>query len=237
MKMMLLLALLVGSMAVLARSAGDALISRRAAADIELTADPTNPFWQEAPVAIMENDRWERPIPSHRTEIRSRWTDRNLYLLFVCPYEELYLRPNPSTTTETNELWEWDVAEVFIGADFENIRRYKEFQVSPLGEWVDLDIDRDEPKPEGGWRWSSGFKVEAYLDRDKKIWYGAMQIPLESIDSRPPAPGNEMRINLYRIQGPPKGEGSNERVILSWRPTFNRSNHVPESFGIIRLEQ
>ncbi|MPZ18851.1 MAG: hypothetical protein GEV06_13185 [Luteitalea sp.] len=223
-------------MAVVTGGAGDPLISRRAAADVEVTADPATPFWQEAPLAIMENDRWERPIPSHRTEIRSRWTDQNLYLLFVCPYEELYLRPNPSTTTETNELWEWDVAEVFIGADFENIRRYREFQVSPQGEWVDLDIDRDEPKPEGGWRWNSEFEVKARLDRDKKTWYGEMRIPIKSIDSRPPVPGNEMRINLYRIQGPPKGEGSNGRLVLSWRPTFNRSNHVPESFGTIRLE-
>jgi hypothetical protein len=54
-------------------------------------------------------------------------------------YEELYLHPNPSATTETNKLWEWDVAEVFIGSDFKNIRQYKELQVSPQGEWVDLD--------------------------------------------------------------------------------------------------
>ena len=42
---------------------------------------------------------------------------------------------------ETNELWNWDVAEVFIGSDFKNIRRYKEFEVSPQAEWVDLDIN------------------------------------------------------------------------------------------------
>ena len=80
--------------------------------------------------------------PGHRTEIRSRWADKNLYLLFVCPYEELYAKPDPSYTAETNKLWEWDVAEVFIGSDFQNIKRYTEFQVSPRGEWVDLDIDR-----------------------------------------------------------------------------------------------
>jgi len=56
--------------------------------------------------------------PGHRTEIRSRWTDRNLYFLFVCPYEQLYLKPDPKTNTETNELWKWDVAEAFIGSDF-----------------------------------------------------------------------------------------------------------------------
>ena len=28
-------------------------------------------------------------VPHHRTEIRSRWTDKNVYLLFIAPYEEL----------------------------------------------------------------------------------------------------------------------------------------------------
>ena len=47
---------------------------------------------------------------------------------------------------ETNELWNWDVAEVFIGSDFKNIRRYREFEVSPQAEWVDLDLNLDAPR-------------------------------------------------------------------------------------------
>jgi hypothetical protein len=45
----------------------------------------------------------------------------------------LYLKPNPVVARETNELWKWDVAEVFVGSDFQNIRRYKEFEVSAAG--------------------------------------------------------------------------------------------------------
>jgi hypothetical protein len=33
------------------------------------------------------------------------------------------------------------VAEVFIGADFTDIRHDKEFEISPQGEWVDFEID------------------------------------------------------------------------------------------------
>jgi hypothetical protein len=36
----------------------------------------------------------------------------------------------------------------FIGDDFKNIRRYKEFEVSPQGEWVDLDVNLDNPPHE-----------------------------------------------------------------------------------------
>lgn len=59
----------------------------------------------------------------------------------MCPYEELNLKPNPDTSTETNELWNLDMAEAFIGADFNDIRRYKEFEIFPQGEWIDLTID------------------------------------------------------------------------------------------------
>jgi hypothetical protein len=81
----------------------------------------------------MDADPHGKPDPAYRTEIRTRWTARNLYFLFVCPYEKLNLKPNPNRSAETYELWNWDVAEVFIGDDFSNIRRYKERQLSCAG--------------------------------------------------------------------------------------------------------
>ena len=56
------------------------------------------------------------------------------------------------------------MAEVFIGADFTDIRRYKEFEISPQGEWMDLDIDLNKPHHEDGWKWNSGFQVSARID-------------------------------------------------------------------------
>ena len=169
-------------------------------------------------------------VPGHKTEIRSKWTNDNVYFLFVCPYDKLYLHPNPSATTETNILWDWDVAEVFVGTDFDRIWKYKEFQVSPQNEWVDLDIDRKNPLPEGGWGWNSGYKVKARVDEKNKIWYGEMQIPIKSIDSRPPKEGLEMRINFYRIQGPPS-----DKKHIAWQPTNSATYHVPEAFGRMKL--
>ncbi len=198
--------------------------------DFELTADPETPQWKAVPSIIAERDRYGKPVPHHRTEIRSRWTRHHLYLLFICPYEQLHLRPNPSTTTETNRLWEHDVAEAFIGSDFQNIHRYKEFQVSPQGEWVDLDIDRKNPKPEGGWRWNSGFQVKARIDEKARIWYGEMRIPFAGIDHRTPREGLQLRINLYRAQGPPP-----DRRLICWQPVHNQSFHTPEAFGRLLL--
>lgn len=160
----------------------------------------------------------------------AQWTPDNLYFLFICPYHELNLKPAPDVREETFKLWNWDVAEVFIGSDFRNIRRYKEFEVSPQGEWVDLDIDLDSPRPEDGWIWKSGLEAAARIDPVRKLWYGFMRIPYSSIDDRPAVADNILRINFYRSQGPK----SNCKEI-AWQPTYKETFHVPEAFGTLRL--
>lgn len=206
------------------------LLSYYSKSDFPLTADPNAPHWKGVKGVFAANGPDGEPVPGHRTEIRSRWTNGNLYLLFVCPYGELYPHPNPTQTAETDLLWDYDVAEAFIGTDFNDILRYKEFQVSPQGEWVDLDINRHEP-PKHDTSWNSGFKVKARLDETKKIWYGEMQIPMAAIDARKPAAGNAMRVNLYRIQGPPP-----HRTFIAWQPTHNPNYHTPEAFGRLMLK-
>ena len=187
-------------------------------------------YWRGAPSVFALNDSRGNPVPGHRTGIRSQWTARNLYFLFICPYEELNLKPDPKTAVETNELWKWDVAEAFIGSDFQKIRRYREFEVSPQAEWVDLDIDLDSPRHEDGWVWNSGFKAAARIDQASRTWYAFMQIPYSSVDSREAAAGNVLRINFYRSQGP----RSNHKAI-AWQPTRQSTFHVPEAFGTLKL--
>ena len=83
--------------------------------EFALSADPGASQWKKIAPAVAENDRFGKPVAGHRMEIRSRWTKDHLYILFVCPFEKLYLKPSPVTDAETNKLWEWDVAETFIG--------------------------------------------------------------------------------------------------------------------------
>ncbi|WP_084080714.1 carbohydrate-binding family 9-like protein [Edaphobacter aggregans] len=198
--------------------------------DCQPETDPTSAFWRSAPVTFLTRDAFGKPLPGLSTEVRSRWTLTHLYLLFTCPYDTLRLNPDPVTLTKTNKLWEWDVAEVFLGSDFNNIRRYKEFEVSPQGEWVDLDVDLDSPNHEEGWVWSSGFEVASRIDPSKCIWYGSMRIPFSAIDSRPASPGNMLRINFFRSDGP-------GRSLVAWQPTMKPTFHVPEAFGTLLLEK
>ena len=165
--------------------------STNAPQDVALTTDPGDAFWKGAGVVFAEEGKDGESVGSYRTEIRSRWTKNNLYFLFICPYETLYLKPEPRTATETYQLWDWDVAEVFLGTDFKNIRKYKEFEISPQAEWIDLDIDLDKPHHEDGWAWNSGFVVMARVDQDTKIWYGAMRIPFSALGIRKPHDGDD----------------------------------------------
>jgi Carbohydrate family 9 binding domain-like len=198
--------------------------------DVAMDTNPASTFWSQTVPIYADRDKNDQVLPGYRTEIRSRWTAKNLYFLFSCPYEELLLHPNPSTTTETNKLWNWDVAEVFIGSDFKNIRRYKEFELSPQGEWFDLDIDLTKPHHEEGWKWNSGFQVAAHIDEHTKIWYGAMRIPWTALDDTPPSAGRTLRINFFRSQGP-----RSNRKEIAWQPTMSETFHVPERFGLLRL--
>jgi hypothetical protein len=214
----------------LARAQNAVIESTKAAQDMAPVADPSHRFWRDArPVWADKGKRGELHRRYH-TEIRSRWTDNNLYFLFICPYEELNLKLSPSTEAETFRLWDWDVAEVFIGADFEDIRRYKEFEMSPRGEWIDLDIDLAKPHHEDGWTWNSGFTVAAHIDRVAKVWYGAMCIPFSALQNHPPANDETFRVNFFRSQG-----ASPNRVQIAWQPTMSETFHVPEKFGLLRL--
>lgn len=213
----------------LAQSA-NVINSYRAKADFTLTADPNAPAWKNVKGVIAERGPHNDVTPGHRTEIRAVWTDKNLYLLFICAYEAMYPKPNPTTTTETNKLWEWDVAEAFIGSDFQNIKRYTEYQVSPQGEWVDLDIDRGPQPAVHNVAWDSGFEVKAQVNAAKKVWYGAMRIPYDKLDKRAAKIGNELRVNFYRFQGPPP-----DRKRIAWQPTNSDNYHTPEAFGLLKL--
>jgi Carbohydrate family 9 binding domain-like len=204
--------------------------SVRASQDMALSPSPEAPFWRDASPIVFDGDNYGRPVKEFKTEVRSRWTDSSLYLLFICPYDTLYLKPSPQTGIETNHLWDWDVAEVFIGSDFQHIRRYKEFEVSPQGEWVDLDIDLDQPHRTDGWKWNSGFETAARIDPEKKIWYGAMRIPFAAIDPQAPQTGTRLRVNFFRCQGEPTA-----RHLLAWQNPMGESFHVPERFGILEL--
>lgn len=204
--------------------------STKAPGDVPLTTDQASSFWRDAHPVVVDKNAQGKHTYGPPMQVRSRWTKDYLYFLFACPYDELYLKPAPDNKKETYELWNWDVAEVFLGSDFKDIKRYKEFEVSPQNEWIDLDVNLHNPHHEEGWVWNSGFEHVVSIDRDKHVWYTAMKIPMTAIDSRRGAAGNTFRMNLFLSQGPPTRHRE-----LAWQPPMSETFHTPEHFGLLKL--
>src|SRR5262245_66600011 len=66
--------------------------------DFALTADPGAQHWKNIKGVIADRGPRGDLTPGHRTEIRSRWSQKNHYLLFICTYKDTYLILNPSPT-------------------------------------------------------------------------------------------------------------------------------------------
>ena len=66
--------------------------------------------------------------------------------------------PPPTDVSVCSGERHWEVAEAFIGSEFDYIARYKEFEVSPQSEWVNREIDREDPKAQQGMKWNSGLR-------------------------------------------------------------------------------
>ena len=169
--------------------------------------------------------------PNITTEIRAFWTHTDLYILFRCPYTVLNLFLPADNSKKHVGLWDRDVVEMFLGDDWSNIRHYREFEIAPTGDWIDLAIDLDRESYDRNWR--SGWQTAARIDESQKVWYAAAKIPLSAVSANPVEDGTKWRMNLYRIEG--LGQDP-QRHFLCWQPTCvqNRDpNHVPEHFGTL----
>jgi hypothetical protein len=201
----------------------------------ELTVDPEAPVWKRGAQALVAwKCRDAQEMPALRTEVRTFWTDSSMYFLFACPYQKLNVFLPAKNDAPRVKLWDRDVVEIFLGSDFQRIKRYKEFEVAPTGDWISIDVNL-ELNDGDNYAWRSGWKTMARVDEGRKIWYAAARIPLSSVSATPVKAGTKWRGNLYRISG--EGPDS-KRDFLCWEATCvtNRDeNHVPERFGLFEF--
>jgi len=202
----------------------------------ELNTDPHSPTWSRASSTWIERDCTHQiDYPKLRTEVRGFWTNSDLYLLFISPYKELNLWLPADNSKDRLKLWDRDVVEFFLGDDWTDINHYREFEIAPTGDWVDLAIDLNRSTYEA--TWNSGWQRQGRIDEKDRIWYAAARVPLRAVTEKHVIAGTKWRANLYRIDG--LGPDS-QRRFMCWQPTcvVNRDpNHVPEHFGALILTQ
>jgi hypothetical protein len=182
---------------------------------------PAPSAWDKAPpVAFCWDWRGEHADSQRETQVRLLWSSDHLFVQFFCRYREIYVYEGGNTRRD--QLWLRDVAEVFIRTGADETRHYKEFEISPNGDWLDLDISQGAKS-----HLFSDLKSRVAVDPDIHVWRAELAIPVNCLTTAFDS-GEIWRLNLFRIEGKEPG-----RFYSAWQPTrTTRPNfHVPERFG------
>lgn len=207
----------------------DELLKQGKAVAVRLTVPcdaegfPRAASWGRAGLLQFNTD-WQgkNADPERETEVRLSWTTEDLFLRFHARYRTITVFADAEANGRRDQLWDRDVAEAFLQPDRSHLRRYKEFEVSPNGFWIDLDIAPGEKHD-----LKSGLKRRVVLDEAKKIWTAELAIPMKCLVAKFD-PAVAWRVNFYRVEG--AGE---PRFYSAWKPTGTPvpNFHVPEAFG------
>jgi len=203
------------------------IVATYMAYEVDLNASQAAEHWENAGAVVFCSD-WQgkKPDPGRETTVRVLWTRRTLYLRFECRYRELHVFADAEPSGRRDHLWDRDVVEAFLQPDPSRERFYKEFEVSPNGMWIDLDIS-----PKGLADLKSGLQRSVFLDVKLHVWAAELAIPLKALTSN--FDSNAVwRANFYRVEGTKE-----PRVYLAWQPTGTPEPnfHVPSAFGKLRF--
>ncbi len=160
--------------------------------------------------------------PERETEVRLLWTRETLYLRFRAKYRVITVFADAEPNGRRDQLWDRDVAEVFLQPNESDRSRYKEFEISPNGMWIDLDIAPGEKHD-----LKSELRRRVTLNEASKTWIAELALPMKSLVEQFD-PAASWRVNFYRVEG-----ASEPRFYSAWQPTETLAPnfHVPEAFG------
>jgi alpha-galactosidase len=197
--------------------------------DYELALDASHQAkeWERAsPVSFDTDWQGSNADPGRETQVRVLWSRQHLYLRFECRYRELFTFEDSDPSGRRDHLWDRDVAEAFLQPDPSREHFYREFEVSPNGMWIDLDIF-----PGGLADLKSGLRRSVSKDEKARTWAAELAIPIKSLTPNFDSAAT-WRANFYRVEG--KRE---PRTYLAWQPTRTPQPnfHVPSAFGKLRF--
>lgn len=205
----------------------DVLVAAAISHDINLSAkEPANEWKKASPAMFCADWQGKNPDPGRQTTVRVLWSAQMLYLRYECRYRDLYIFPDSDPNGRRDHLWDRDVAEAFLQSDPSKPRYYKEFEVSPNGFWIDLDI-----APGNDHDLKSGLQHSVWLDQTNHTWAAELAIPMKALVDKFD-PSAEWRANFYRIEGQKE-----PRFYSAWRATNTPQPnfHVPDAFGRLRF--
>lgn len=198
-------------------------VATRLTGSFDVRGLPAAASWERAaPLRFNADWQGKNADPERETEVRLLWTPKILFLRFQARYRTITVFPDAEANGRRDQLWDRDVAEAFLQPDRSILRRYKEFEVSPNGFWIDLDIAPGEKHD-----LKSGLMRRVVLNEAVKIWTAELAIPMKCLAARFD-PTAVWRVNFYRVEGVEE-----PRFYSAWKPTGTQvpNFHVPEAFG------
>jgi hypothetical protein len=231
MKMFLVLATLFATMAgALARQQAEPPLPvyevQRTPQPIAVDGRLNDAAWQRAqPITafVKNSDASASPL---KTDARMLYDDQFIYFAFRIVDENIW-----ATMKKRDEhLWTEEVVEVFLQPDLQR-PGYVELEVNPLGTMIDIFlVDVRKPLRYESWnsdRLTWAVQVDGTVDGEAgdREWTCEIALPLEDLPVPKPKPGDEMRLNLYRVEKKPAVAG------LAWSPTMKNDFHMPARFG------
>jgi len=203
------------------------IVATHIARELRLDSSHVADEWENAtPITFRADWQGKNPDPDRETEVRVLWSQHTLYLRFRCRYRDLFVFEDSDPNGRRDHLWDRDVAESFLQPDPSREHFYREFEVSPNGMWVDLDIF-----PGGLADLKSGLRRLVVRDEKSQVWIAELAIPMRSLTTKFD-PAAIWRANFYRVEG-----RKEPRAYLAWQPTQTPQPnfHVPKAFGKLRF--
>jgi len=190
---------------------------------------PSSSSW-ELSTPLRFNTDWQgkNADPARETEVRLLWTPELLFMRFHARFRVITVFSDSEPNGHRDQLWDRDVAEVFLQPHASQLRRYKELEVSPNGFWIDLDIAPSEKHD-----LKSGMRRRVILNEAAKTWVAELALPMKSLVARFD-PASTWRVNFFRVEG-----SAEPRFYSAWQPTRTPAPnfHVPEAFGELAFAQ
>ena len=127
--------------------------------------------------------------------------------------------------TSQHGLWNWDVVEIFIASQdpFGKFSAYYEFQVSPLGQFFELEIFEARRRMNKDFK--SGFQINTIIESEKPgVWDACIYIPLAVVGHKP---GNTLVGNIFACLGP---EEDTQYYSAFLPPQQKPDFHLPQYF-------
>lgn len=209
--------------------------------EVNLSGKVDDPLWQQAVPVKLASPIDGKP-GRYQTSARMLYSNTHLYLAFQC--EDAYVW---GTFTERDaEIYTEECVEMFLCPSGKT-RQYYEINVSPRNTVFDAVILNGRPAKGGRTNFRGlkeytceGLVTKIHIDGTlgepgAKGWSAEFAIPFTSIpgaDRLTPQAGDEWRVNLFRIDTPPKSK----MELYAWSPTGANDFHVPWAFGVLRFK-